>query len=253
MEATTVAMGHYVYAFVRSQDAENVLALLATGLNEAKLVVHSHDGLSIVTSSFPIGKIRPKRQLLAAHQSVVSIIASQFDTLPVSFGLIADDSDSLDRMLQSNTEVLLEQLDKVAGKVEMGLCLSWTIGNIYQYFCDRDPELEAARTELASGNASHDLKLSVGRRFEALLNAECDRHLQTVVDGLSPLGAEIEVQSKRNEQDVLRVSCLIQRDQEPEFAAALNRIAANYDDNFAFSFNGPWPAYSFVNITVTTE
>jgi hypothetical protein len=173
--------------------------------------------------------------------------------LPVAFGLVADDMDSVESMLSSNTDLLLEQLERVAGKVEMRLCLTWTIENIYQFFSDRNEDLRLAREEIASGNASHDLKVSVGRLFEQLLNAECDQHTQTVVQGLNEIGADIEIQSKRNEKDVVRLSCLIGRDQEMAFAQVIHRIAEKFDDNFAFSFNGPWPPYSFVNVTVTTE
>lgn len=253
MEASQVATGHYVYAFIRAADADAVLALSLQGLNDCMPHVERFGDLAIVISDMAVGKIRPRRPLLAAHQNVVSEIAKRFDMLPVAFGLVADDMDSVESMLSSNTDLLLEQLERVAGKVEMGLCLTWTIENIYQFFSDRNEDLRSAREELAAGTASHDLKVSVGRLFEQLLNAECEQHTQTVVQGLNEIDADIEIQSKRNEKDVVRLSCLIGRDEENAFAHVIHRIAEKFDDNFAFSFNGPWPPYSFVNVTVTTE
>jgi hypothetical protein len=245
--------GYYVYAFMRADDREAVLAEELVGIEDASISVVVKGDLAAVLSPIRATKIRPQRKSLAAHQEIVTVLSRKWSMLPVSFGLVADDLDQIDRILENNSTVLNQQIDRVDGQVEMTVVLKWTAENIVQYFVDRYPELAAARELIVSGKATRDDQIELGRSFERLLNTEREQHTQEFLDALRPLSREIDVQTPREQCDVMRISCLIDRNSEAAFNAAVYQVAEKFSDEFAINFNGPWPPYSFVKLALSME
>jgi len=247
------ATGFYVYSFLRAKDQEAVIASKLKGIEEADIEVIVRHDLAVAVSPIVAKKIRPQRKFLAAHQDIVTYLSKHWSMLPVSFGLIADDIDQVHHILNSNRDILNEQIDRVDGQVEMTLSLKWTAENIPQYFVDRYPQLAEARSMIVAGEASRDDQIEMGRIFEKLLTAERSEHTQNFLDLLEPLSKEIDVQPTRNESDVMRLACLIDRNTEADFSAAVYKAAELFSDEFAITFNGPWPPYSFVKLALSME
>ena len=226
---------------------------LAEVVQENSLVVDRLDSLAVVSSAIEVDTIRPRRQLLSAHQHVVSEIAKQWDILPVSFGLVANDDSELISVISSNTDELQEALTRVSGKVEMNLLMSWAVDNVFQYLVEKHPDMQAARDHIASGQASRDEMIELGRQFDQLLQAERAAHAETITTGLADVCDAIEVQDAKVETEIVRAQCLIPREAEEAFTAAIEAIAARFDDKYAFAFNGPWPPYSFVHLKLSVR
>lgn len=243
----------YVYAVVRDCDTRAIEELQLHGLHEAEIEIDVIAGLAVVNSQIEEGILRPQRKLLAAHQRVVSEIAKRWDMLPVSFGLIANGISDLEAIVETHAGELSEALDRVSGKVEMNVVLQWTADEVFQYLVDKHPELQSARDMIASGKASRDEMIEIGRQVESVLKTSRQQHLQTLLDGLSGVCSQIDTQDPKQEKEIVRLNCLVDRQGEPAFVAALEAIASGYNEEFAFSYNGPWPPYSFVNLKLTAE
>jgi predicted phosphoribosyltransferase len=250
---SAVATGRYIYSFVNAEDAGNILSERFTGLNDAPVDVVTVGNLGVVVSPIAETKIRPQRKLLAAHQHVVTEIAKRWNALPVAFGLIADDTQSVESVLSRNSDLLLTQLNRIQGQVEMFLSIQWTAPNVFQYFIDRYPELARSRDYVASGEASRVEQIELGRQFEQALRSEREAHTESVLNILAPVCTETDLQALRSEAEIVRMACLIGRDKEQEFTEAVYRAASQFDDAFQFSFNGPWPPYSFVKLALSME
>lgn len=249
---SSVALGKYVYAFVWAQDAESILEGQFTGLNDCSLTSSAVGSLAAITSDIPIEKIRPRRQLLAAHQSVVTEISRNWDMLPVSFGLIAESDAELTRILTANADILETQLNRVGGQVEMNLVIRLNTENVFQYFVDRFPDLQEARALITSG-ATRDEMIEMGRLFERLLATERDKHSHQILSAIQNVCKETEVQPPRNEGEIVRLNCLIDRSDEAEFTAAIHLAAQKYNEDYVFNFSGPWPPYSFVTLSLSRD
>lgn len=250
---TETATGFYVYSFLKASDSEAVLSEKLTGIEEAELAIIERGDVAVAVSPIVPRKIRPQRKFLAAHQEIVTHLAKQWSMLPVSFGLIADDLEQVHHILDGNREVLLDQLDKVGGHVEMTVTLKWTAENVAQYFVERYPELQAARTLIVEGRATREDQIEMGRIYEALINEERTNHSQVFLDGLTPISRELQIQPTRDDSDVMRLACLIHRDREEDFNTAVYKIAEQFSDEFAITFNGPWPPYSFVKLALSMD
>ena len=100
---------------------------------------------SAVVSDVPNRKIRPERKNLAAHQAVLKALMASTTPLPMAFGIIADGPTAIQNILYENLEIFLTELKHVAGKVEMGVRISWDVPNIFEFFVNTHSELRSVR------------------------------------------------------------------------------------------------------------
>ena len=115
---------------------------------------------------------RPERANLKAHQAVLNRLLADTTPLPMAFGTVASSPQAIHKILLKNRRAFGEQLARVAGKVEMGLRVSWDVPNIFEYLVNIHAELRSARDRLMS--ARHEFtqeeKIELGRMFDRLLN-----------------------------------------------------------------------------------
>lgn len=206
--------------------------------------------VAAVVSDVPREKIRPERSRLAAHQEVLKKLMAEATPLPMSFGILAESPEAVRRMLSRNQPALLEQLRRVAGKVEMGLRVTWDVPNIFEYFVNIHPELKLLRDRFLGGHreATQEQKIEVGRMFDRLLNDDREAYAAKVEGILAPHCAEIERNKCRNEREVMNLACLVERAAMPQFETSVFEAAREFNNNFAFDYNGPWAPHNFVEI-----
>ena len=220
------------------------------GIDGRKVYIISVGRVAAVVSDVPSGKVRPERSHLAAHQGVLKKLMAEATPLPMSFGILADSAQAVRNMLSRNQPALLEQLRRVAGKVEMGLRVSWDVPNIFEYFVNTHPELKLARDRLLGGHRepTQDQKIEVGRLFDRFLNGDREAYADKVKGILAPHCFEIELNKCRNEREVMNLVCLVERAAMPQFESSVFEAAKQFDNNFAFDYNGPWAPHNFVEI-----
>ena len=225
------------------------------GIAGAEVHCISNGKTAAVVSDAPQGRLRPQRRHLAAHQGVLKRLMADATPLPMSFGIIADAPDAVRRSLSSNQSVLLEQLRRVSGKVEMGIRVSWDVPNIFEYVVNTHEELKAARDEFfrAGRQPSQDDKIELGRLFEKTLSEERSSYTETVVAVLQPRCSEIRENNPRNEREIMNLACLVRSDAQEGLEQGVFEAAALFDNNYAFDYNGPWPPYNFVEMSLQID
>jgi len=206
--------------------------------------------VAAVVSDLSSEKIRPERSRLAAHQEVLKKLMAETTPLPMAFGILAENPEAVRKMLSRNQRALLVQLHRVAGRVEMGLRVTWDVPNIFEYFVNTHPELRLARDRFLGGHreATQEQKIEVGRMFDRLLNEDRDEYTDNVEAILSPHCSEIERNKCRNEREVMNLACLVERAAMSQFESDVFEAAKEFDNNFAFDYNGPWAPHNFVEI-----
>lgn len=239
----------YVYAITAAASGDGLGPL---GVEGGVVRFVTAGGLSAVVSDVP-ERLRPERSQIAAHQAVLRrLMVDVAAVLPVSFGLVADDRAAILRLLTRNRKALLEQLHRVAGRVEMGLRVVWDVPNIFEYFVSTHPELRAVRDRFFGGHRELTLddKIEVGRVFDRILNEDREVQAQSVEKVLAPHCDEMRRNGPRNEREVLSLACLVDRECLTQFEAAVFEAAKRFDNNYAFDYNGPWAAHNFVDLAL---
>jgi len=239
--------GKYLYAITSLADDHTYDV---AGIDGSPVHSVSDGHLTAVLSDCSRQKIRPERAHLAAHQAVLKRLMIEVTVLPMAFGIIADDPKAVLQMLTLNREAFLEQLTRVAGKVEMGLRVVWNTPSIFEYFVDLHPELRAARDRLLGNQreARQEEKLELGRFFEQLLNAEREAHDEKLEEALAPCCTEIKRSPPRNVNEVTNLSFLVEREGQKRLEDAVFQVAGQFDNNYTFDLNGPWVPHNFVEM-----
>lgn len=249
-ETSTQVRGRYLYAII--EGGEDGAKLGLTGMEGAEVYTIGDGKISAVVSDLPDRKVRPERRKLAAHHEILKQLMVDRTVLPMAFGLIADGPESVRRILRLNAPAFADQMNRVRGKVELGLRVSWDVPNIFEYALATHPELAELRDEIFRGGRepSQDDKIELGRAFDQVINEDREAHLERVTRALKSRCAEIVNNKPRNEREVMNLACLVDRDHVKDFEAAVVDAAHAFDQHFAFDFNGPWPPHNFVEIAM---
>lgn len=249
--------GRYLYAIIANPDAASgtparpaLYVNGCTGLEGHAVYPIAGGKVAAVVSDIAQGKIRPERHNLQIHYDVLKRLMSEDAVLPMGFGVVADNSEIVRKTLSFHEAALLEQLHRVAGKVEMSLRVSWNVPNIFEYFVNLHPELKEARDRLFRRGCEPmpDEKIELGRLFERVLEEDRACHTQTVLDILRPVCSEIRRNRPRIERDIMDAACLVRRGAQAEFERGVFEAAKLFDDNASFDFAGPFPPHSFVGV-----
>lgn len=249
-EAAAPTGGKYIYAIVGARADRS---LRFPGLNDQPVEAIACEGLASVVSDLAVEKIRPERRYLAAHRAVLGKLVEQEDAvLPMRFGTIASGPAEIVGIMSRNRKRFARQLQRVAGKVEMGLRVTWDVPNIFEYLVRIHPELRHLRDNIFERAIapSQEERIELGRMFELLLNQDRLEHTRVVEEVLASHCAEINRNAPRNEKEIMNLACLIEKERRADFENGVFEAAQRFDNNFAFDYNGPWAPHGFVEINI---
>jgi len=252
-QAVPVAGGrNYLYAIVAGGEPRSYPSL---GIEGSGVYSITEGRVAAVVSGLSASKIRPQRANLAAHQAVLKSLMADTTPLPMAFGTIAASPEAIRGILVRNHRAFEEQLQRVAGKVEMGLRVAWDVPNIFEYFVNTHADLRLARDRLVGvrHEFTQEEKIELGRMFDRLLHDDREDHTRKVERALAPVCAEFKANPCRNEHEVMNVACLVWRDAQEEFSAGVFAAAKRFDNNFAFDYSGPWAPHNFVDLELDLE
>lgn len=239
--------GRYLYAVIAGSEKRDFGRL---GVLDGTVYTIAEGEVAAVVSDLPEQRLRPERRLLAAHNNVLKTLMEETTPLPISFGMIADGTGAIRGLLSRNNQTLLEQLHRVRDKLEMGLRVSWSVPNIFEYFVITHPDLRMTRDRLFGDprGPSQDDKIELGRMFERLLAEDREEHTDKVEAVLSRHSCEIKRNKCRNDREVMNLACLVERDAQGDFEDCVFAAASLFNNDFTFDFNGPWAPHNFVDI-----
>lgn len=245
--AATNGLALYLYGIVAA-DAE--AGFVGSGVGGADVDMWTEGRVAAVASPLAAGKLRPQRAHLAAHHRVLSELALLGPVLPVVFGTLVESEPQLRDFLRLNHDRLAGLLERIEGKVELGLKVYWDTANIFEYFVATHQELEAMRNRLfqPGRTATVEEKLALGEAFASALQQARQRHTRRVREALAPYCAEIRDVSPGDEQMIMKLACLVERDRQSQWEEGVRQAAMLFDDHYRFHYSGPWPPYNFVDL-----
>ncbi|MGO8745028.1 MAG: GvpL/GvpF family gas vesicle protein [Thermoguttaceae bacterium] len=238
--------GLYLYGITI---ADHMLCPLS-GVGGADVELIAEGSLAAIVSQLAVGKVRPQRANLAAHHRILHDLAEQRPVLPVVFGTITGNEAELRRVLRQNRGALAGLLDRLRGKVEMGLKVYWDLPNVFEYFVATHQELEAMRNRLFRPGRMPTVeeKVELGERFVSLLQQARERHTRRVKEALAAYCVEVRSIDPGEERMILKLACLVEKDRQEQWEEGVRQAAMLFDDHYRFDYNGPWPPYNFADV-----
>lgn len=244
-------MALYVYAIARAE-AGKILEL--RGILGQPVYPVARAALMALVSDCRLAAVRPERRHIAASQAVLARLAQQFDLLPMAFGTLTQSLPALQTFLDQQGEQLSAALQHVAGSIEMGLRLSLDVPDPIRYLVEHSSELKTARERMFRRNRvpSYEEKIWLGQLCDSVLQRQREAQGAQLAAMIAPSCTELRPTPARGENEIARFAMLVPRDGLGRFEAAVSEVAAQFDDDYAFSVSGPWPPHNFVQLNLHT-
>lgn len=249
--------GRYLYCIV---PGEHNVALGPVGIENSDVYSISRGDLSVIVHDCEAKPYDSRDETVVgkwvlSHNKVIEQAMERFGTvLPFRFNTIIQAHneqkvhEQVRKWLTDDHESLREKLDRVKGKAEYGVQISWDVENISNDIMGADTEIQSLAKEIEKmpeGLAymnRQKLENLLRRRLENKADDCFRRYFAAVrecVDDVKIEKARREIEGK---QMIMNLSCLAS-DGAKALAEELGKIEEL--EGFSVHFTGPWPPYSF--------
>lgn len=197
---------------------------------------------------------------ILTHQDVVDWAWQHYTTmLPFSFGTVIIPSDgktarqNLALWLEKEAHLLKAKLERLQNKAEYGVQVIWDPAVFILQLREQDPEIQNLTQELQSKPEGivYLLKQKLEKMIRERLEVTADTYFKTFYQQIRACVTHICVGKIRKEpppnQMILNVFCLQSRGETVGLGSELDKI--KQISGMEVRFTGPWPPYSFVNIS----
>lgn len=241
----------YLYCFFCATEPQ---AFTSKGMGERGdpvISIHYRD-LGAVVSTSPEAEYDSSRRNMMNHTKVLEEVMEKHTILPVRFNTISPDRETVNRLLASRYNELIAELDRMGGKVEMGLKALWYEGIVFDEILAERTDIRQLRDSL-QGKAPEKTYYERIRLGEMVEDAVRQKRLddeQTILNCLRPLAVDTRVNDIFGERMIVNASFLVHRRNEPELDAAIQALDAQMKQRMLFRYVGPVPPYNFVNLVI---
>lgn len=247
--STTEGNALYVYGVVR---AGAPLQCAVAGM-DARWPVRSieHGDLAAVVSEVPSGVVESTRSNLLAHERVNADVLHEHTLVPMSFGTVFRSGEDVIELLRSAHDAFAGVLEKMRGKVEFGLKVSWDRDAVIEAIGNDDEDVRELREDIAQG-AGFGERMRYGQLVDAALERRADVCVAEFLERLRDVCVASRCNDTVGEKMIMNAAFLVERSQEAAFDARLQEIARDHA-GLRFQLTGPWAPYNFVAIRLRRE
>ena len=198
------------------------------------------------------------KKWIIAHQEVVDTAWDRFgNILPFGFDTIIRPEDgraseeNMKLWIKKDLDNLKEKLNKVRGKAEYGIQISWDPKTIAEEIIQTVPHIknldEEIRAKSAGAAFMYEEKLKKLIREEMEKRAdECFKDFYARIRaGVDDIKVDRIKKAGDGKQMLANLSCLLVKDKEQQLGGVLDGIDAI--EGIFVRFTGPWPPYSFAS------
>lgn len=236
-------MALYVYAITKSSHPLRLDGLKSVGGNESALRTVRQDTLCAVVSEAP-EEIKVKRPDIEAHHSVQERLWSDGVTLPLGFGFVAEDDDTVRAVLDEGAELYTERLEELTGRVEFNVKGIQDEERAMLKILEESERVRELNEATRDGGGTYDERLALGELLSDGMLAHEGALAESVLAALRP-HTRAERLSEPSQQYFLNGSFLVDEDAAEEFTKAAEQVAEGQPEGVEIRIRGPLPPYSF--------
>ncbi len=250
-------MGKMIYAIL---SVKNNLERLSTLLSEIKgiagtdLVALFFDDVAAVVSEIEKANLITDKDNAIAFAGVIENLSQHFTLLPMRFGSMLDSPDAIQKMLESNYPEFLNNLLKVENKSEFGLKILCDTKKLKAELKAKSEAMNEILQKSVGVNKDSVFKEYINQKLKAhkleemLLNY-VDSIIAELTGFLVSLDAVKKIKKLTTATTIIDAVFLLEKDNIAELIKAIEDMQSKYS-GLNFILTGPWPPYSFVDITL---
>ncbi|MFD8236548.1 GvpL/GvpF family gas vesicle protein [Streptomyces sp. NPDC059696] len=237
-------MSTYVYGIAASSHPSLPEGMGGVGDPPREVRILREGDLAAVVSEAPEG-LRPKRKDLLAHQNVLSEAGAAGCVLPMRFGSVAPDDNSITAVLAERAEHYKERLRALDNRVEYNVKANHVEEAVLHQVMAESPDIRGlAEANRQAGGGSYDDKIRLGELVAAAVKAKEADDGAAVRRALEPAADDTSV-GPESTGWLANVSFLVDRESAEAFLAAVEQLRKDMP-HLEVRVNGPLPPYSFV-------
>ena len=259
MERTSTQAATYVYGVAPAESFQNGRPpLRAPGIGGRGATVRTvtFENLVAVVSDIPSARFDLTRENLMEHQLVLDEVLKRCDVLPFSFGTVAgNDEEVREHLLRSGFEALHAQLEYVHGCVQLEIKAFWDQEQLFAEIAEENEEVRALRDMIAEQPDEVDSvdKITLGQLTEAEIELKSQWEADGLLKILDEHAVEVLVSPNLSDRMLMNASFLVERSREEEFDEVVASLAKAHAGRLVFSYVGPLPPYSFIDLAFGAE
>lgn len=196
-----------------------------------------------VISAAPAGLRARRRDLLAHQDLLLALAAGGRPVLPMRFGSVAPDEQTVRDQLAASAAVHRESLERVAGRFEMNVQADVAEDGLTALLRE-DAQVRRLRDEVRR-RPGYEANLRLGEAVAAGLDRRARHAAREVMDDLAALAVE-SADCPAGAGCVRSTSFLVDAKRQDAFRAAADRLAVRHQVALGLKLTGPLPCYSFV-------
>jgi Gas vesicle synthesis protein GvpL/GvpF len=238
----------YVYGVVRAREEPTVRA---EGVAGGSVTLVTEDGLAALTSEVPGTELRSGREELTTHARILEEALEGGVVLPMRFGIVMEDEDSVRRdLLERHHDELLAQIEELEGKVELNVKGIYEEDVLMREVVESNSEIARLRESLQGQpeDATYYERIRLGEMVSEAVEARRNEDSERILARLSPLARAVERGEPMHERMAVNASFLVEQAQLQAFDEAVDALGAEQAGRIRFKYTGPLPPHSFVDL-----
>ncbi|MFF6883107.1 GvpL/GvpF family gas vesicle protein [Streptomyces sp. NPDC012421] len=237
-------MALYVYAITAASPEPGLDGLEGVGSEPSPPRTITAGPLAAVVSDTS-EEIRPARRDLLLHQAVQERLMATGSVLPLRFGYVAADEETVRAALESDTDARLAALERLRNCAEFHVRASQgDDGPLLRRILDEVPEARDLAARLRGGDEDPRLPLALGELMAGQVQARQLALAEDLVGALEPYARDRVVREPTGD-DFLNLSLLVADDRTDALLETWAELGRRLGDDVVLRFSGPLPPYSF--------
>ncbi|MGV9565350.1 GvpL/GvpF family gas vesicle protein [Streptomyces sp. NPDC003480] len=236
-------MALYVYAITDDTHPMDLDGIKGVGASPAELRAVRSDTLCAVVSEAPEDLSVARRDLEAHHEAQERLWADG-TILPLSFGFVAPDEESVRAVLEERAGEYAQRLEELTGRAEFNVKGLQDEDAALRTVLEESEQARALNEATQGGGGTYQDRLALGQLVAEEVQSRQGALAGEVLAALRPLALEEKV-APPSQQYFVNASFLVEDERGEEFTRIGSELAERLGEGIEVRVRGPLPPYSF--------
>jgi len=238
-----ISQGLYAYCIIQLEQETDLRTKLPTDL-----FFISYSNIAVIVKKAAQTSWQPNRKNILNHQKVVTHLQEIIDILPLRFGTVFKNTNEAEKILDNNFKEINRLLNKIKGRIELGLKIFWKQDAFIIEIGDK--KIEKLKKEYGVRKKDrYAIAIEAGKMIEEKVLDKRDEYVRSIFKPLRNLADDSILNPVTGEKMVFNAAFLIKSDHITVFDEAIKELNDKYQDKFIFKYSGPWTPYDFVKVS----
>jgi hypothetical protein len=243
---TSTSDAVYVYGIV---PADVQVEDDARGIADAPVEVIREGDIAALVSPIKADRALGKPEDLQAHAELLDGTASVAPVLPLRFGAVMTDTESVaQELLREHHDDFAEALNALEGHAEYVIKGRYDQKRFLSDLLDENDQARALREDIQGKpeEAARNSRIALGELISNTVEVKRQADTKTVVDQLNDVARQVNVREPTHEWDAVHVALLAEVDREGDVREVVDRLNEKGKGRLQMRLLGPLAPYDFV-------